>query len=275
MEIKSESLNINQQDKVLFFSFPHFEKYPFINHGFSSRLGGVSHGIYESMNLNFASGDDRDKIIENYKIICRALNLNFENLVISSQTHDAEIRCVTEEDRGKGIIKARDYDGIDGLITNIPGIPLVTLYADCVPLFFMDPVKRVVGLAHAGWKGTVKGIGQKMIQKFVDIYGSSKSDILVGVGPSIGQCCFEVESDVVNKFVKIISNDNSIKDMGNGKYMMDLWDINKEILIQSGIDKRNIVVTDVCTKCNKDILFSHRGHNGKRGGMAAIIQLNT
>lgn len=274
MDIKSNRLNLVNIGKVKYFSFPHFESYPILKHAFTTRFGGISKGIYDSMNLNFASGDEKTNVIENYKIICKTLGIEFNNLVLSSQTHESEIKCVYGEDKGKGITKDRDYIGIDGLITNVPNIPLVTLYADCVPIFFFDPVKKVIGLAHAGWKGTVKQIGVKMTDKFVKEYGSSKKDILVGIGPSIGKCCFEVESEVVEEFENINTNKENIVNKGNGKYIIDLWTVNQEKMIQSGIRRENIIVTDVCTKCNKDILFSHRGHNGKRGGMAAIIQLN-
>ena len=273
MKLKSEKLTIVQKGEVVYFTFPHFDKYNFVKHGFTSKLGGVSDGIYESLNLNFSVGDKHDNVIENYKIIAKALNINFENLVLSSQIHESEIKCVNKSDRGKGITQSRDYEGIDGLITNEPEVALVTLYADCVPLFFLDPVKRVVGLAHAGWKGTVKEIGRKMVEKFVNQYRSNKEDILVGIGPSIGDCCYEVGEEVVEQFKGIKASDNNIISKSNLKYMLDLWSINKDILIESGIKENNIVVTDICTNCNKDYLFSHRGHHGKRGGMAAIIQL--
>lgn len=273
MEINTKNLNLIKKGNVVYFAFPHFEKYSFVKHGFTSRLGGVSEGIFQSMNLNFSVGDKKEHVIENYKIISDALDIEFKNLVLSSQTHDAKIISVNKQDRGKGIIRERDYYGIDGLLTDDPQVALVTLYADCVPIFFLDPIKRVVGLAHAGWKGTVKGIGPNMVKRFVDIYGSDKNDILVGIGPSIGNCCFEVEQDVVDEFQKISIGSKCLEWKGNNKYMIDLWKANSELLLKEGINSNNLVVTDICTKCNKDILFSHRGHDGKRGGMAAIIQL--
>lgn len=273
MEIKSESMNIHEKNQVVYLSFPHLESLPFIKHGFTTRIGGISEGIYESMNLNFSTGDKRENVLENYKIICKTLEIDYNNLVLSAQTHDIHIKCVEDGDRGKGILREKDYLEIDGLITNVANIPLVTLYADCVPVFFVDPVRKVVGLAHAGWKGTVKGIVEKMVGKFVDVYGSKKEEILVGIGPSIGSCCFEVEKDVAEEFEKIALFKEYVINKGTGKYMIDLWAINKAILIEAGIGAENIILTDICTKCNKDMLFSHRGHQGKRGGMAAIIQL--
>lgn len=273
--IESHSLKTNIRDGVLYFTFPAFEKYDFITHAFSSRLGGVSQGIYESMNLGFNTGDSYDNVLQNYGALCKALSINRDDLVLSDQQHDIKIMRVEEVDKGKGITKSKDYSCIDGLVTNKPGIPLVTFYADCVPLFFLDPVKKVVGMAHSGWKGTVNKIGKEMICKFVSDYRCNIGDILVGIGPSIGPCCYEVDEAVCQQFGKLdyVNSTASIKPQGNGKYIIDLWEVNKTLLISEGIKHQNITVTDLCTKCNKDIFFSHRGHSGKRGSLVGIIQL--
>ena len=273
--IQSQSLNIhNENNKTLYFSFPSFDKYKFVKHAFSSRIGGVSTGIYESMNLSFTVGDKIENVIENYRLFCNAVGIEYRDLVFSSQTHGNIIKVVDKNDRGKGIFKEKDYDEVDGLITNTPKLALVTHYADCVPLFFLDPVKKVVGLAHAGWKGTVYKIGEKMVDKFVEEYGCHVEDIIVGIGPSIGKCCYEVDWDVANRVQKLGSDFSQwINDKGSGKYILDLWGVNSAVLQNRGIKKHHITITDLCTKCHKASLFSHRGHCGKRGGLAAVIQI--
>ncbi|MDV3428947.1 MAG: peptidoglycan editing factor PgeF [Bacillota bacterium] len=273
IDIKTRNLNINNKGQVYYLTFPSFNKYSFQVHGFSTRLGGVSSGIYESMNLGFNRGDDYGNVLENYKLFSEALGINHENLVFSSQTHGDVIRDVKASDIGKGITKEKEYDSVDGLITNVPGIFLVGLFADCVPIYFLDPVKRVAAIAHSGWRGTVLQIGRKMADKFIE-YGSSKEDILVGIGPSIGPCCFQVGAEVAEEFKSLpFITDSFIKNDGRDKYKINLWEINKAILINSGINEKNITVTDVCTKCNSKFLFSHRGSNGKRGSLAGIIGL--
>jgi len=273
ININTNSLKLNKQGEVYYFTFPSFEKYDFLSHGFSTRLGGVSCGIYESMNLGFNRGDDYSNVFENYKIFSKALGVDYKNLVFGSQVHGDVIRDVTEMDKGKGIIKEKEYSDVDGLITNVPGIPLVGLFADCVPIFYFDPVKKIIGIAHSGWRGTVLKIGEKMVKKFME-YGSSKEDILVGIGPSIGPCCFQVGEETVEEFRSLhINIENYLEKDVKDKYKINLWEINRKILIDSGIKRENITVTDICTMCSKDLLFSHRGSNGKRGSLAGIIGL--
>ena len=272
--MEGKTMKLHKIDDLMYYTFPSFDDYNSIKHCFTTRLGGVSEGHLASMNLGFGRGDSEENLLENYRIICNALGIDHRQLVISDQIHDAKIRVVTNEDVGKGLIHTKDYEGIDGLITDCIGIPLVTLYADCVPLFFFDPVQRVVGTAHAGWRGTVKQIGRVMVEAFAESFGSEHSDILVGIAPSIGNCCYEVDEKVKNQFEGMnIDIDDYIESKPNNKYHLNLQEINKMILINSGVPAKNITVTDLCTMCHKDVFFSHRGHEGKRGNMAAIIAL--
>ncbi|NLM13189.1 MAG: peptidoglycan editing factor PgeF [Epulopiscium sp.] len=271
---RTKNLTIHQKSDLFYITFPSFDKTHLVNHCFSTKLGGVSKGIYESLNLGFGRGDNDENVKKNYQILCGAIDVNYENLVFSNQVHGINIKVITKEDANKPINTFKDSEGIDGLVTNVSKLPLVTLYADCVPLFFLDPIKRVVGLAHAGWRGTVSKIGLEMVKVFRDIFHSDPKDILVGIGPSIGKCCFEVDESVAKEFETafLIAN-NIVYPQKNNKYIIDLWEANKKILVDSGVSPLNITVTDLCTKCNKDIFFSHRGHNGKRGSLAAIIEL--
>lgn len=272
----TKPMTLNKNHQVPFLSFPDIESLGFIKHGFSIREGGVSEGYLSSMNLSFSRGDKEENVIENFKRITKAIGISFENMVFSDQTHKTEIRVVTEKDKGKGILKPLDYHDIDGLITNIPGIPLVTFYADCVPLFFVDPVKRAIGLSHSGWKGTVMNIGKKTVEAMNHEFGTNPEDLICGIGPSICGNCYEVSVDVAEKFYDDF-NDCSVflkkKKDKPSKYLLDLWKANEEILIEAGVKEDHISTTDICTCCNQELMFSHRATDGKRGNMAAFLSL--
>lgn len=276
MIFKSNKMNLNFNNAVAYLTFKDFEKYDFVKHAFSTRIGGVSKNEFASMNLSFNRGDPKENVIENYRRFCKAVELDFSSLVASSQNHGTYIREVNEKDKGIGIWREKDIKSVDGLVTDVKNVTLVTYYADCVPLFFIDPVNRVVGLAHSGWRGTLSMIGAKMIEKMNTSYNCDVSNIVVGIGPSIGPCCYEVDFNVASEFYQIKEFDVSecIKKMSNNKYMLNLWEINRKILLNSGILEKNIIVTDLCTSCNSDLLFSHRKTGGKRGGMAAMICIN-
>ena len=172
-----------------------------------------------------------------------------------------------------GFWKPRDLQSVDGLVTNEPGVSLVTYYADCVPLFFADPVKRVVGLAHSGWRGTVGRIGEKMVQKMQAEFGCDPADIISGIGPSIGPCCYEVDQSVQREFVQMegLTPEDYLQERENGAYLLNLWEVNRQILRHAGILPEHLTVTDLCTRCHNGLLFSHRATAGKRGGMAGMI----
>lgn len=266
--------NINTKNKVNFITFKPLEDIPFIKHGFSTRIGGVSQGAYESLNLGLKTNDRQDNVMENIKKFALALDVNPEDLVMSDQVHGDIVKIVTSEDKGKGYRKQRDYSGVDGLITNLPNIPLITMFADCVPIFFTDTVKRVVGVSHAGWKGTRLKIGQKTVQTMIQEYGSKPEDILAVIGPSIGKCCYEVDDPLVDQFDKQFTNVSSfIFPKGEGKYHLDLWEANRIILNEAGILNNNITISNLCTSCNLDLFYSYRKEKANTGRMGAIIQL--
>lgn len=254
--------------QVVYITFPVLQNMPCVVHGFSTRYGGVSTGAYESMNFAFNTDDKIENVRENYAIFSNVLGIDCNSMVLSSQQHGTNIKIVYEQDKGKGITTAKDYDNIDGLITNIRNIHLVTFYADCVPLFFADPARQVVGIAHSGWKGTADRIAEKMVQFFCRSFQSKLSDIHVAIGPSIGPCCYEVGEEVAVFF------DQDVKKYRlYGKYTIDLWKANKNILINAGVLGKNVECSELCTMCNKDMFFSHRGHKGRRGTMIGVIGL--
>ena len=263
--------------KATFLTFDIFDSLPFIRHCFSTRVGGVSSGVFSSLNLGVKKGDTDENVLENYKILSGAVGFDHENIVFSNQVHDTKIKYVTEKDRGKGLIYPNDIKDIDGLITDRPNIVLTTFYADCVPLFFVEPKKKVIALSHSGWKGTVNKIALKTIDILVNDFNSNKNDILVGVGPSICKNCFEVDEPVYNEFANsfpYISDYVSIVPKGEiNKYHIDMWNINKKMMVDAGIPESNIEITDYCTKCKGDLFYSHRNMGNERGSLAAFMEL--
>ena len=272
----SGTTELKEKNHVPYIQFKNLSATGIVKHGFSTRKGGVSTGIFSSMNLNFKRGDDPDAVLENYRRMAAALNMRVEDMVLSDQTHTTNVRVITEEDRGKGILRPQDYSDVDGMITNVPGIVLVTSYADCVPLYFVDPVRKAIGLSHSGWKGTVGHIGQKTVWKMHEVYGSEPKDIVAAIGPSICQSCYEVSDDVAEAFRANFTADEAadiLLDKGNGKYQMDLWKANWYVLTDAGILPEHLSVTDLCTACHPDLLWSHRKTNGQRGGLSAFLSL--
>ena len=264
------------EKEVPYLEYPLLTDTQIVHHGFSTRLGGVSQGCYASMNLSFTRGDDEAAVRENYHRIAKSIGVKCENMVLSQQTHTTNVIVVTEKDKGKGIVKPLDYTDVDGMVTNIHGICLVTFYADCVPLYFVDPVQKAIGLSHSGWRGTVGKIGKETIRKMEEQYGSDPKDILAAVGPSICKDCYEVSEDVILEFQKNFK-ERYWKDLfyrkENGKYQLDLWKANEIIFKESGILPEHIAVTNVCTHCNSEILYSHRTSGDRRGNLAAFLAL--
>ena len=197
----SKNLAKNEKNGIVYYTFPSFDECGAVKHGISTRLGGVSSGYFSTMNFSTLVGDSEECVLENYKRFCNAIEVDYKKCVASKQTHTVNIRTVTADDVGKGVIRERDYTDVDGLITNIPEITLVTHYADCVPLAFVDPNKKVIALAHSGWKGTVGKIGALTVERMVEEFGCNKKDILCGIGPSICKDCFEVDSPVSDIFL--------------------------------------------------------------------------
>lgn len=268
------NMHVNEKEGVTFLTYPAFEEMPEIVHGFSTRLGGVSEGIYSSMNLSFTRGDKEEAVKENYRRISSAMGFAMENIVTSDQTHTANVRRVTEEDRGNGITKPRPYKDVDGMITNVPGIVLATFYADCVPLYFVDPVQKAIGLSHSGWRGTVSKIGKITVEKMSEEYGTRPEELYAAVGPSICQKCYEVSEDVAEEFRRAFDPKywNALfYKKENGKYQLNLWEANHIVLLESGIPEDHISMPNLCTCCNPEFLFSHRASKGKRGNLGAFL----
>lgn len=267
--------DIREHEGVSYITFKNLSEAQVV-HGFSTRLGGVSKGHLSTMNLSFHRGDDPGLVMENHRRLSEAIGYDHRKLVFSDQVHETRIYKVTEADIGKGIICESDIKGIDGLMTDVPGIPLITFYADCVPVYYYDPVKAVVAMNHSGWRGTVAKISREMIKALNYEYGCDPADLICAIGPSICRKCYEVSEDVAQEFKKSYTPeqyDTMITKKENGKYLLDLHVANYYNLVDHGVLPEHIDVTDICTCCNPELLFSHRASHGKRGNLGAVIML--
>lgn len=278
-------LTLNSKNGVTFFTFPLLENTGLVRHAFSTRLGGVSRGDFASMNFSFTRGDEREAVLENYKRMADAIGAERERMVLTYQTHTSNIRRVTKEDAGKGVVRERDYRDVDGLITDVPDLTLVTFFADCVPLYFVDPVHRAIGLSHSGWRGTVKRMGRVTLEAMNREFGTRAEDVIACIGPSICQDCYEVGEEVIEEFKRVFREDDWTEvfkgpklDAGGkstGKYQLNLWKANELLLREAGIKKERLSVTNICTCCNPELLYSHRGLGGRRGNLCAFLSLRS
>lgn len=247
-----------------------------VKHAFSTRAGGVSEGIYRSMNLSFHRGDSFENVMRNHELFSEAVGYNHKDTVFSDQVHETKIVRVTHTDKGRGMKGEKGIPATDGLVTDQPGIPLMTFYADCVPLLFYDPVKKVIAAAHSGWRGTVAGMGRIMVKFLEEEMSCSKEDILAVIGPSICMDCYEVSEDVAEEFYTAFPeriHTDILFDKGNGKFRLNLWEANRYILSDAGLTADHVQVPDICTCHNPEMMISHRQTGGKRGNMAAVITL--
>lgn len=222
------------------------------------------------MNISTTRGDDPKDVEENKRRLAGAIGVRPEDMTFTHQTHTVNVAVVREEDRGKRFMET------DGMVTNVPGICLVTFYADCVPLYLVDPVRKVIGLSHSGWRGTVNRMGRVTLEKMHEVYGTDPEDVVAAIGPSICQDCYEVSEDVILEFQKNFRKedwDDLYYRKENGKYQLNLWRANEIIFQEAGVKKEHIAVTNVCTHCNPEILFSHRTTGDKRGNLSALLAL--
>ena len=267
---------VREKNGVVWLSFPLLEATGMVVQGFTTRLGGVSRGVYSSMNLSYTRGDDPAAVTENFRRAGEAMGFPLESIVASDQTHTTHLRRVTAEDCGSGITRPRKYREVDGLLCNEPGVTLATFYADCVPLFFVDPVHRAIALAHSGWRGTVRRMGRETVERMREEFGTSPEDLVTAIGPSICRECYEVGEEVAEAFLKEFGSgarDALLEKKTGGKYQLDLWEANRRVLTEAGVRPEQIQMPWICTCCNPDFLFSHRASHGKRGNLGAFLML--
>lgn len=268
---------VTETDGVPLIRFKPFTEMGFIEQGFSTRLGGVSDGIYASMNLTFQRGDDPVHVRRNFDRIGAALEIRPDRMVCSRQTHTDHILTVGRAHLGMGVTREPDFDQIDALITDEPGVCLVTAYADCVPVILADPVRRCIGAAHAGWRGTASDIAGKMAGQMMKEYGSRPEDLVAFVGPSICVDCYEVGSEVARVFTEAFGRGQSRlllrPGKAPGKYQLNLQMANFFNLRNRAIQARHIYISDLCTCCNPQVFYSHRASQGRRGGLCNFIYI--
>ncbi len=249
-----------------------------VKHGFSTRVGGISQGAYASMNLATHVADSLTAVQENRRRFSNALGIDPTAWVTAQQVHGDQVHLATRRDLGRG---ANDYESSiscrDALITNIPGVPLATFYADCVPIFILDPVTPAIGLAHAGWKGTVAKIPQKTIHAMQQAFGTLPQNCLVAIAPSIGPCCYEVDENVMLQVRAAFPNWRELAHASQeaGKWMLNLWAANQQQLLECGVRSEHIAVAECCTSCNTKQFFSYRAENGQTGRMGALLMLKS
>lgn len=259
---------------VVFRAAEEFETAGGVRHGFSTRLGGVSTGVWASMNLGTTRGDSCDHVRENFRRFCTSIGADNPSVVMSNQVHGDKVRVVTAADIKHDLYHSEEYQA-DGLITDIPGVALTVFSADCIPILLYDPVRRVIAAVHAGWMGTALGIAGTAAEKMTGIYGSKPADILAAIGPGISKCCFETHEDVPNAMTEAMGAAALayIQPLENGKYKVDLKGLNAQWLRKSGLSQEHIAVDCECTLCHPDKYWSHRAHREHRGSQAAMIQL--
>ncbi len=245
-----------------------------VTHGVSTRLGGCSNQPFAGLNLGLHTGDDAEVVWHNRQAFCQALGFSAENAVTAEQVHGDAVQLVTQADAGRG---SRYYEAAikntDALITNVPAVPLMLFFADCVPVLIYDPAAKAIGISHAGWKGTVAKIAQKTVLAMQHNYGSNPADCLVGIGPSIGPCCYEVDEAVMSKLRAGFAHWEQLAEPCGDRWRLNLWAANRQQLREIGVKADNITVSGICTADNTPVFFSHRAEAGRTGRLGAVIML--
>ena len=253
-----------------------------LRHGFSTRKGGVSKEHLSSLNLGFNLGDEREKVLENFRILGSLFEAKPEDFVLTQQTHSVNVRHVGREDRGKGIFRERDYTDVDALMTDEEGVILSAFSADCVPILFYDKGHRAIASCHSGWRGTHGRILARVIEAMQREFSSKPEEIYIAIGPSICKNCYEVSEDVGEAFLdafpalkEVKKNACPIERVSEEKFHIDLWELNRIIALECFIPPENISISGYCTMENPDLFFSHRFSQGKRGVQGSFICLKS
>jgi YfiH family protein len=249
------------------------ERTGLVMHGFSTRRGGVSDSPCDTLNPAFHVDDDPNCVLENRRRLMLASGLNPTSMTCAEQVHGSSIAVITADDAGHGAMRFEDSaPGVDALITSVPGPVISLFFADCVPVFILDPIEKAIGLAHAGWKGTALSIASETMLAMQREFGSNPSDCLAAVGPAIGRCCYDVSMDVAEKVVSAAGDDRVLARASQDHMRLDLKLANWFILRRAGIPEKNIALSNLCTACDADDFFSYR-RDGATGRMCAFMAL--
>lgn len=235
----------------------------------------MSSGPYAGLNTAFHVGDSSENVLANRSLACRALKIDPGCLVAGMQVHGDVVTVVGQKDAGRGAFSYEEsLPDTDALITGSPGVLLSSYYADCVPVFLLDPVKKIIALAHAGWKGTALKIGLKTVKGMKTNFGTDPGDCLAGLGPSIGPCCYEVDEKVILQFRKSFTCWKEFAEpVSPGKWRLNLWEGNRRTLLEAGVRPEKIISASTCTSCHNDMFFSYRAHKGMTGRASALLML--
>ena len=279
---------VKHENGIKVVRFPALDAVEGVQALFTTRVGGASKGVYAESNFSYTRGDEKEAVDENYRLAVEALSdertadaapLTPDACVLTYQTHTTNVMQVTHEDCGKGVTRERGYTDIDGLITNERGVILVTLHADCTPLYFVDPKHNAIGLAHSGWRGTAGGIGSEVVQKMQQAFDTRAEDLICIIGPAICETHYEVGEDVHEAFRTHYGTDCETyrlftpSPIVQGKYFFSLERANRMVLERAGVPAANIHESHLCTACETDLFYSHRRDGEKRGNMAAMLTL--
>lgn len=264
-----------ENNGVRFYKAWNLEASRMVAHGFSTRIGGVSEQPYATLNLGLAVDDDPEAVLANRRAYASALEIDPARIVVPQQIHSSAVRVVTESDAGSGAVDhSSAIPDTDALITNVPNLPLALHFADCVCIFLLDPVNRAIGVAHAGWRGTVAKIVTKTIEAMKQNYDSDPAMLQAAIAPSICRCCYVVGEDTAREFFKAFPHDSRIiSQSSTDKWFVDLKNANRILLRQAGLHSCNIAVSEECTSCNSTDFFSYRrdGKTGRMGGWMALL----
>jgi YfiH family protein len=261
--------NFVNKDGLEYLEAEEFSALGFVVHAFCTRRGGVSEGPFSSLNAGFLAGDREGDVRRNLAIVGEAFAIPPDRLVLMGQVHGERVCVINGDEPPPECIPE-----CDGLITARPGVALAIRTADCVPLLFVDPIRRVIGVAHAGWRGTALGIASRVIGAFVEQFSSRVSDILIAIGPAIGPCCYQVDAPVHAAF-------SSRSDAGiflrpcreDGRWMLDLAFANRLQIGRKGVSEGNIFSAGLCTACRQELFFSHRASRGNTGRQINFLML--
>jgi YfiH family protein len=249
---------------LVYYRFANLASYGEVFHGVFTRLGGVSNSPYDSLNVGHFIGDDREAVEANHELICQALGISRQDIATAQQIHGDQVAPVGLDDRG------RVLPATDALVTDDPGVVLMLRFADCLPILLYDPVRRAIGLIHAGWRGTIAGIAAKTVSAMMEAYGSRPADIVVGFGPCIGPCCYEVGSEVIEPLkAKFNHWQELLHPQGDGSLHFNLWEANRRQLAELGV--KEIEMMPLCTACHTEEFFSYRAEGGHTGCFAVVL----
>ncbi len=271
-------MTLRENGAVKYLTFESLDALPCARNYFTTRLGGVSSGVHASMNLAFTNGDDPACVYANFDVITKVIGVSPDHVVRTMQTHTTNVMKVTEDHvYDDGVLHEQEWTDVDGLMTDVSGIALATFYADCVPLYFVDPVRHVIALSHSGWRGTAADMAGVTVRRMNEEYGCDPKDLHAAIGPSICRDHYEVSEVVAHAFMRAFPDDHELiltDGREPGKYQLDLREANRLCMLKAGIPEANVEVADECTYSNQELFFSHRASDGKRGNMAAFLILN-